>query len=293
MGSVGDHCQRCARLFVVVLLGAFGVAGCSDENTSSTPQGEAASTASALTLPAGGDDVSYRPEDQPIFRQLYDRLGLGSADLRELADRARLQTYLECMAERGFDMPADAASPIVRLPRPSSSPVDDGIEQIKAQEAMVGVEVPEQQMTACLVEIDSINPFNDLFGLVEGQTASVSDRVRADERYLAATAKSASCAEGTPPSDGRLAVSDQVTAIVDSYVSGAVGAAASLHSLEQLRPAASRIDWSIDGGCDADLMKVERELVAEYQQRFLDENPGFVDGLVEEFKPVVDQYLAQ
>lgn len=264
----------------------------SGESDSSRSTDVVAPTANSLAPPSSGNSGAYEPEDQPIYRLLYDRLGVNSGDLRELANRARLDAYLDCMAERGFDMPADGAAPIVRLPAPSYSPVDDGIAQIRAREAMAGVDIPEEQMGECLGDIDPINPFNDLFRLVEQQTAAVSDRVRADNRYLAAHEQSSTCAADTSPSEDRQIISERVTTVLNSYTSGTMDAAAALDALEQLRKAASQIDWSIDGGCDDSLMGVERQLVSEYQQEFLDENPGFIDGLVEKFQPVVDQYLA-
>jgi hypothetical protein len=209
-----------------------------------------------------------------------------------MANRARLSAYLGCMAKRGFRMPADGAVPIVRLPAPSYSPVDDGIAQIRAREAMAGVNIPEAQMGACLSDIDSINPFNDLFRLVEQQTTAVSDRVRADSRYVAALKQSSTCPAGTPPSDDRRDISTRVTAVMTSYTSGTMNASAATRALEQLRNAANEIDWSIDGGCDKGLMAVERQLVSEYQAEFLNKNPGFIVGLVEKFKPVVDHYLS-
>lgn len=269
------------------VLGACGNSG--NESTQSTEQ--VAPAPNSLAPPSSGSNGSYQPEDQPIYRLLFDRLGVSSGELRELANRSRLDAYLACMAGRGFDMPADGAVPIVRLPAPSYSPVDDAVAQIRAQEAMAGVDIPEQQMGACLTDVDSINPFNDLFALVEQQTSAVSDRVRSDERYNAAREQSSTCAADTPPSDGRRDVSERVTTVMNSYTSGEVDAQAALGELERLRQAAAQIDWSIDGGCDESIMAVERQLVSEYQQEFLDENPGFIDGIVERFQPIVDQYL--
>jgi hypothetical protein len=156
---------------------------------------------------------------------------------------------------------------------------------------MAGVEIPEEQLGACLAVIDPINPFNDLFNLVEEQTSAVSDRVRADDRYAAALQKSSACPADTPPSDGRQTIAERVETVMNSYTAGTLDAAEALAALEQVRAAANQIDWSIDGGCDETLMGVERQLVSEYQQDFLDDNPGFIDSLVDKFRPIVDRYV--
>ena len=35
-------------------------------------------------------------------------------------------------------------------------------------------------------------------------------------------------------------------------------------------------------------MQVERSLVSEAQQEFLEENPGFIEGIADEYRPVID-----
>lgn len=280
------------RLMAITSIAAVFVGACStDESEPSYSADIVAGPLDSVASPSSGTSIAYMPEDQPIYRILYDRLGIHSGDLRASANRARLHAYLDCMTERGFDMPSDGAVPIVRLPASSYSPVDDGISQIRALEAMASVQIPEEQMGACLIAIDSINPFNDLFSLVEAQTSAVSDRVRTDDRYVAAREQLSSCPADTPPSDGRQSISEQVGAVMNSYTVGTLDAAGAFFALEQLRGAANQIDWSIDGGCDESFMGVERQLVSEYQQEFLDDNPGFIDGLVEKFQQVVDQYV--
>lgn len=289
VGSATPLSRGSSSIWLTALF-ALIMGGCSGSETEPSTTG--GGTPGPSTTADNDGEVSYQPEDQPVYRLLYDRLGLSSSELRGLAESARLNAFLSCMGQRGFDMPADAAIPIVRLPAPSLSPVDEGIAQVKSEEAMRDRDIPEQQMGACLIDIDLINPFNDLVSLLDDQTAAISERVRTDPRYRVALDASAMCSSNPASTDNRRTISDQVQQIVMSYSNGGTSAAETLHLLEQLRGAASQVDWSTEGGCDADLMVVERALVSEYQQRFLDENPGFISGVVDEFGPIVDKYLA-
>lgn len=235
--------------------------------------------------------ASYRPEDQPVFRLLYQRLGISSERLRELGDRARVASFVTCMDDRGFPVPNEAAVPLVRLPGGSYSPVDEAMASIRADASLGGASLPEDATIACLDESEAVNPFNDLFALVQSATKDVSDRVTADPRYVQAREDMASCPQEESPTDGRQVLIDRVSAIASSYKSGALAAAEALQGLARLEAEAASIDWTVNGNCDVKMMAIERRLVTEYQEKYLSDHPGFVDGVAEQFKPVVDRFL--
>jgi hypothetical protein len=258
----------------------------------SSPNPAAQGTVPSTEFPRDPGTAVYLPEDQPIYGALYDRLGVTSTQLSEFVQRERVEQFLECMSGRGYDFPAEVAAVIVRLPSAARSPVDSAIDEIRSSSILSTLsEVPEAAASECGAELDPLNPFNELAALLETVTSGVSDRVRADSRYVEAQKTADSCTGLITDSvEKRRQIVDQVAKISTDFSSGSLTAEAAIKALEALIPDAATIDWTVDGGCDEGFMAVERSLVAEYQQEYLDDNPGFIDGLVEEFRPLVETY---
>lgn len=152
-------------------------------------------------------------------------------------------------------------------------------------------DIPEQVVSECSSELDSLNPFNELYALMETVTTSVSDRVMGDARYTEAKKVAESCSGLVTDSvTRRREIVDQVGKISSDFSSGGTTADMSIKSLTALLPVAATIDWTIEGGCDEVFMTIERSLVSEYQQKYLEDNPGFIEGLLEKFRPIVESY---
>lgn len=298
-----------AARYLVVLVSLVAAAACSAVPTDARSSGHAQSgTGGTESTPAVLDDDSttagptgedstaesgsYLPEQQPIYQAVYGRLGISSTELHDRVQARRVSVFLACMSDRGYSVPNEVAAPIVRLPRPDFTPVDASIDEVRSTNSPVGTQIDERAASECYADVEPISPFNNLFSLLEVATKEVSDRVRVDDRYIAFANSREGCDAGQSDTDAdRQQIQSQVQSIMTSYRSGELVAAAALDELEELRPVAGRIDWTTDGGCDAEAYAVERLLVAEYQQRYLDDNPGFVDGVVEQFEPVVQEFL--
>lgn len=243
-----------------------------------------------------GDTASrstpYSPESQPIYRLLAERLGYTSGEVRAAADRERAAIFHACLADAGYDYPTDAVLAIVALPSPATTPVDRALASIRAAEAAQGVSpVPEQALGACLPAVDGVNPFNALQQLVDEAVISVSDRVRANATYIEAQEDYQACvAGGAPPTPDpvRDDIVQKVAEVEQRYGAGQLNGSAAISELQALSTAASTIDWTVEPGCDSALMQVERSLVSEAQQEFLEENPGFIEGIADQYRPVID-----
>jgi hypothetical protein len=205
--------------------------------------------------------------------------------------------YLDCLRSAGFDLPEAAALPVVSLPSPSVTPVEALLRQIRAGEAMKNRTYPSEQIDAgCLEAVDSINPFNDLAAILEDATTAVSDTVRADKRYLQAQQQERQCVASEESLDGansglRQQILDEVGRIEQLYGAGTASGADLIAQLEKISVDARTVDWTVEPGCEEALVAIERELVDEAQRDFLEANPGFIDGLVEKYRPIVNDLM--
>lgn len=233
----------------------------------------------------------YGLESQPIYALLADRIGHTSAEILRASSRRRVIDFRCCIEAEGYSYPTEMIEHLVYLPSPSDTPVDQAIQAIKAQSVRPAAEGPPEIVLAdCLSRVEEgehENPLVLLAALMEDAVKSISDRVQADPRYL--HAKEAPCDQASVQRDDsrRAGIARSIDGVLSSFLDGSLDAQAAISRLEALRSEASTVDWTSAGGCEDAVLQVERALVSEAQAEFLEQNPTFIDGLVEAYAPVV------
>lgn len=241
--------------------------------------------------------AAYVLERQPIYALLAQRIGYTSFDIAKAENRRRVRLADKCFKSDGWVLPRAALEGIAGGGLPGSTPVDEAKARIAQTDAVKGGGLPSQsELVHCLPEFDLQGPLTSLDELVQNAIIEVSNSIKADPRYVQANTLVEKCKAAAPPGDKTSeysVITTRIAQIEAGYASGALTAIAAQKALDDLVSRARKIVWELTPGCDTQLMSVERSLVNEYQLKYLDAHPGFVDGIAEKYKPIVADIISE
>ncbi|MCB0921499.1 MAG: hypothetical protein R2694_09940 [Ilumatobacteraceae bacterium] len=291
--------MRVSKRLAVVSLAAgaavsAGLVGCRhDEPTAS-------SQPASVSLP-------WRAElgDEPLYQALQAATGYSPYDLTLLRDQSVNQAVVECMAQRGFTTSIAAESPIESklagtnvgdVARRALELIDQN--QVGPSVSRTPSDVEAQQLAACRQEVESSTPALDLLALTDdlmsGATTSAGGFVASSSDYAEAKEQLRMCIASIGLVD--LTVVDEARGddsraldALYSFVRGEVDEQSTLAALEEIagRRALDAPLLQQALRCEGSFLAVERALYFEGQLRYLNDHPGFIDGIAEQLEETI------
>jgi len=243
------------------------------------------------------------PTDQlPFDRELVAAIGYEIESISGAAREAQLDAIAVCLTDHGWtisdrtmngfrDSPLPPAGTVAHF-RLLIAPPDNSTE---IDPVWQNPQFSEQAQECEIAALEALpNPVDDLSQLLEDATQQISDRARADERYISAQAAFRDCAEdsGYAPEQTQtllVGISEDGAEIIGRFRSGAVTENEALRLLDELELQEERAVAMLDK-CGSALLAEERVVVAELQEDFLRSNPGFILGLSQQLVTAVDRY---
>jgi hypothetical protein len=294
------HCPIAANIMRAIR-GALCIAllvsatGCASSNR----PGQSTET----TDPANGD---WSHDDEPLYAAVANQLGYRIDAIAAASDKYTKARLSDCLVTKGYDssavpesLPADIANSTAGG---ATSAAIRAVNSAQPAVKSAAIALPADVLTGCESEA-SLEAVAGLEGLLSNAIAEVSDRAKADSVYISAVRKKDSCVQklGFDPSSIMSKAFQDDSDAMEVYVSFAAGTISrdlALLKLSDIRVRTQHYSSSLQelNLCGSALTLVERQVVAKAQRQYLDNHPGFVAGIADEFRPVmavVTSYLPQ
>lgn len=241
----------------------------------------------------GGDDLGLN--DQPLYAALSGQIGYTYEELDAASSRQQASLARDCLAKKGFavaieDLDTSADAPDQRpLVYSAIEDISSGIVNTSPLDAIPPIAVEE-----CTANGTGV--IFQLLTLVGSATQEISARVQADSDWISASTSERKCVEPLlsrlEDANSRIFDADvEVIDIVESVKERSTTPSAALSRLQQIQGAIAPSEelQRVADSCSDERRAVEARLVAQYQAAFLEEHPGFVSEISEQFAKDIDK----
>ncbi|HUF99337.1 MAG TPA: hypothetical protein VMM60_14505 [Ilumatobacter sp.] len=232
--------------------------------------------------------ADFARSNQPLYAAIEDELGFGYDAIIAAADRKTAHDARSCLDERGYEVAwIDLVDSISSVALSAVESVRQMISRSSAARSGLA-SVPVEALDDCI----PLTPpaVAELLGLLEPAIASVSDRVRARPEFIDSVNRSTQC-RAERSSQSLPSADEKAMQIAQEFEDGAIDQTTALARLDEVDRQAISEETELTQRCGPSAVELERVLVIEEQQAFLEREPDFVPGLGESFGGTVSQLV--
>lgn len=261
-----------ASLAVAVLLGSCGSGDVTPASSSESSSG-----------------VPYTRDQQPLYAAVYKAVGYTLPEIEAATTRAQADSLQDCLADLGYQTEInDVAASLSASGRSDIELAIDYVEKGASTSTLDAI--PSDTVGDCTQQSTTVfNAFADLQSLLDVAIQDVSSRIQANPDWISAASREHDCiaklGDAAAANAQREAISSDMTTTLAAFNAGQFTSEQALSKLRALQTELRGLDSSDDQvrACSSSRLTLERELVSEEQQHYMDQNPGFVDGIAESF----------
>lgn len=270
-------------LIVACLTGGCGGA---DQPGSADQDNADSSTRSGSSMPADGAPTDGTVDQLPFDSAIAMLFGFDPEMAAAAVDRAVIRQASTCLSGRGWDVHQDTFVQFESRPEPLDGVAENAQAMIHRGRQYKDLRWDDPTFAEgamdCLGSATKqvANPYGVVNEQLDDVTREISDQIEADPRFQAALAENGKCLHDAGYDEGELgelqqAESEQTSTIVQAYLGESISQD---EAIAQIDVVTSRNDtWraAVDR-CAKPYDKVEHQLVAEYQEAYLDGHPGLI-----------------
>lgn len=294
--------------WVLIALITIAVSGCAiaggpdddaDASVGPTPLTDGGSAAGSTSIPKG--DAHEGSSSEPFTAAVEARIGYSVDELHEVAGQMRVGFVDRCMSAKGFDITRSEIELLVLDEYAETTTLlDIAVAQVTGEPVPGALpsDIPEEQIIPCIeqaeAETSSVQRLSDLLGEI---IEDISARIGSNSEFLQARDLYEECIGSlgfdSAPRAGQTS-DERASEIMGQYLGGSLSKNEAILSLQDLRDLQAN-EFSNQAEvdkCAGPLLAVEERIYAQEQRRMLDENPGLLDGIAEEYASLNSDVIA-
>lgn len=252
------------------------------------------STASTSTVRADGRF------EEPIVLAVEARVGTTVDVLTSRFEALQAKTVVACLGAQGYKLSlAEAQGALGQSAAKHPSQYEIAETYFRDGQLIGGVPIgiSEDAFGECTMAANNLNsPIKSLRNLMVKAVKEVSDRVGASEDYLNAKSREMKCFKSigenpdvTPPPPDI-----EISNLVGLVMNGSLTRSDALAQLARLKTKVVQYDATSQArkSCEDPLMSTERALVSKGQEKFLQDNPGWLEGIADAYRNEIKKIFA-
>ena len=238
--------------------------------------------------------------EEPIVLAVEARVGTTIDVLTSRFEALQAKTVVACLGAQGYKLSlTEAQSALGQSAAKHPSQYEIAETYFRDGQLIGGVPVgiSEDAFGECTMAANNLNsPIKTLRNLMVKAVKEVSDGVSASEEYLNAKSREVKCFQSigenpdvTPPPPDI-----EISNLVGQVMNGSLARSDALALLVKLKSKVVQYDAITQArkSCEDPLMSTERTLVSTGQEKFLKDNPGWLEGIADAYKSEIKKIFA-
>jgi hypothetical protein len=230
--------------------------------------------------------------EEPIVAAVETKVGTSMDALTGRFETLQAKSVVSCLSEHGYRVSIDDAKKFLgqsNFNQPSEYEIAETYFREGRMIGGVPEGISEDSYGNCTMVANNMkSPALSLRELMERATREVSNRVTINNEFLRAKAAEANCLQsiGENPADSMTPPDLQISDLVGRVMNGVLSPSEALKQLALLKSTVAQFDARTKArkACENPMISTERALVSQEQARFLQNNPGWVEGIADKFR---------
>ena len=230
--------------------------------------------------------------EEPIVLAVEARIGTTVDVLTNRFEALQAKSVIACLEDRGYKMSLVEAQDALghsASKHPSQFEIAETYFRGGQLTGGIPIGISEDAFGECTMAANNLNsPINSLRNLMVKAVKEVSDRVSASEEYLNAKSMEMKCFQsiGEKPDDMPPPLDLEISNLVGRVMNGSLTRNDALAQLLKLKSKKVQYDSVTQArkSCEDLLMSTERALVANGQEKYLRDNPGWLEGIADAYR---------